>query len=86
MIIDGLVDYAPLLYNVSNDAPIAGFWDNFQLEVFGDASKMGKVIATAPTLKSVAMEGGFSANLNATLQSTPPGLTGPFHVAKKFIR
>ena len=65
---------------------IACFWDNFQLEVFGDASKMGKVIATAPTLKSVAMEGGFSANLNATLQSTPPGLTGPFHVAKKFIR
>ena len=47
---------------------------------------MGKVVATTPKLKSVAMEGGFSADVTAMLQSTPAGLSGPFHVAKKFIR
>jgi hypothetical protein len=53
---------------------------------YGNASKMGKVVASLPSFKTSAIQGGFKADINAVLKLAPEGISGPNSVLKKFVR
>mmetsp|Transcript_3784 Transcript_3784/g.10018 ORF Transcript_3784/g.10018 Transcript_3784/m.10018 type:complete len:95 (-) Transcript_3784:265-549(-) len=52
---------------------------------FGDASKMGKVLGTAPAAEAGVMQGSFRGDINSFLQITPSGLGQPRHILTKTV-
>mmetsp|Transcript_1341 Transcript_1341/g.3543 ORF Transcript_1341/g.3543 Transcript_1341/m.3543 type:complete len:82 (-) Transcript_1341:183-428(-) len=76
---------------LTNKTTLTGLQNSFLKEsslfkpVFGDASRMGKVVTASPALITPTMQGGFKADLGATLK-VMPDIGGPNTVLKKFIR
>ena len=78
--------------DIEYDRPHIAIFEKYEIfscfieKVAGDIGKMGKVVASAPKLRTPTLDGPFAADLNAYSSSTPTGLNSPFYVAKKVIR